>query len=124
MYKSPINTVYGELETKLKQTFDETVVSAVQSVGVNVDKDELVKALHYDREQYEKGYRDGRAMSAFEKESVSESLENLYRICSVHTNAMAIVERKCYLEELTIELFGDDPKEWPSWIQWELNRYE
>ena len=29
-------------------------------VGVYVDKEELIKALKYDREQYQKGYEDGR----------------------------------------------------------------
>ena len=34
------------------------ILKAVQNVGVNVDKDELLKALQYDRNQYQKGYDD------------------------------------------------------------------
>ncbi len=34
------------------------ILKAVQNVGVNVDKDELLKALQYDRNQYQKGYAD------------------------------------------------------------------
>ncbi len=36
------------------------VMKAVRKVGVNVDKGELIKALQYDRDQYTKGYEDGK----------------------------------------------------------------
>ena len=55
MYKSPI-----EIFTKeTTYHFDNDIVEAVQRYGIVVDKDELLKALQYDREQYEKGYYDG-----------------------------------------------------------------
>ena len=56
MYKSPIEIIYSGLQTQLEGE----VMRAVQSVGVNVDKDELLKALEYDRQQYEKGYADAK----------------------------------------------------------------
>lgn len=61
MYVSPIHVNYTEpfVET-LKDKFDNAVLRAVQEVGIEVDKDELLKALQYDRGQYEKGYSDGR----------------------------------------------------------------
>ena len=61
MYVSPIHVNYTEpfVET-LKDKFDNAVLRAVQKVGIEVDKDELLKALQYDRGQYEKGYSDGR----------------------------------------------------------------
>ena len=34
-------------------------VKSVQSYGFDVDKEELAKALNYDRNQYEKGHKDG-----------------------------------------------------------------
>ena len=40
--------------------------SAVLKVGITVDKEELIKALRYDRGQYEKGYHDGILDSAGE----------------------------------------------------------
>ena len=55
MYKSPIEIIQGELETQ----FEGEVLKAVQRVGVTVDKEELLKALNHDRNQYEKGYEDG-----------------------------------------------------------------
>lgn len=54
MYESPINVICGEMQMRLE---DETL-EAVKNIGVYVDKDELVKALSYDRNQYSKGYND------------------------------------------------------------------
>ena len=55
MYKSPIELFYKDIKAKQ----EEYVLSAIQEMGVNVDKEELLKALKYDREQYSKGYIDG-----------------------------------------------------------------
>lgn len=56
MYEPPIKLIMGEMQTQ----FEENCMRAVQSYGFDVDKNELVKALEYDRNQYEKGYADGR----------------------------------------------------------------
>lgn len=57
-YDSPI-----EIVKKMQEQYETDVVNnvlkCVQSYGINVDKDELIKALKYDRQQYEKGYKDG-----------------------------------------------------------------
>ena len=54
-YESPIKTYLSEIETE----FSDAVFRAVQRVGIDVDKEELIKALKYDRKQYEQGYHDG-----------------------------------------------------------------
>jgi ubiquitin len=54
MYKSPIDIIYGQMEKQMEGD----ILRAVQSYGINVDKEELVRALQYDRGQYEKGYAD------------------------------------------------------------------
>ena len=59
MYKSPIELVTSNIMTEIAKKQDEQIMRAIQSVGVNVDKEELIKALNYDRQQYDKGYRDG-----------------------------------------------------------------
>lgn len=61
-YRSPIEIIQGKLETKIEND----IMTAVQRYGIRVDKEELIKALDYDRKQYMKGYEDGR--KAFEKE--------------------------------------------------------
>lgn len=57
MYTSPIDVIYGEMQMQVEGE----IYKAVQKVGVNVDKEELLKALQYDRGQYEQGYKDGYA---------------------------------------------------------------
>lgn len=53
-YESPIDIVLGEMQFK----FEQDVMKAIQSYGICVDRDELIKALQYDRHQYEKGFAD------------------------------------------------------------------
>ena len=53
-YESPIRMIVGEMETKMEAD----TMSVIQRYGIDVDKEELIKALNYDREQYEKGYAD------------------------------------------------------------------
>lgn len=57
MYESPVNVIYGEMQTQIEGD----IFKAIQNVGIDVDKEELLKALQYDREQYSKGYSDGYA---------------------------------------------------------------
>jgi hypothetical protein len=55
MYKSPIDVI----STGLQTTIENNVYKVVESYGINVDKDELLKALQYDRNQYNHGFADG-----------------------------------------------------------------
>lgn len=54
-YKSPIDIIQGEW----KMQMEGDVLRAVQNYGINVNKEELEKALAYDRNQYNQGYYDG-----------------------------------------------------------------
>lgn len=54
-YESPIQVVIGQMRMERENG----IFRAVQDQGVIVDKDELIKALQYDRRQYEKGFRNG-----------------------------------------------------------------
>ena len=58
MYKPPIEIVMKEVFQKMNEDFENSVLKAVQKVDINVDKEELLKALIYDRGQYDKGYED------------------------------------------------------------------
>lgn len=55
MYESPIEITTDEMQI----FYDNEIINAVQKHNVRVDKDELLKALKYDREQYEKGFKCG-----------------------------------------------------------------
>lgn len=65
MYNSPIELLYqetpmiDEIVKGIDGQIEKMVCEAVVNCGVNVDKEELLKALNYDRHQYEQGYRDG-----------------------------------------------------------------
>lgn len=50
-YESPIKLIQSEIE--------DGIYNKIRIV-VDVDKEELIKALRYDRNQYEKGYSDAK----------------------------------------------------------------
>lgn len=57
-YQSPISIIYQDMMHKLNESLEQNVCTAIQRYGIEVDKDELIKALQYDRQQYDKGYSD------------------------------------------------------------------
>ena len=70
MYESPIKMIWSEpdfiqtetqkiAEEITKQREDYITYTINQAMGCVVDKEELIKAMNYDREQYEKGYQEG-----------------------------------------------------------------
>ena len=62
MYKSPIEMVsqiINDLNREIVKTEEEIVMRAVCDVGISVNKDDLIRALQYDRNQYEAGVIDG-----------------------------------------------------------------
>lgn len=60
-YESPIGVYKTEpMIEQLRDKMDNLIFQAVQKVDVQVDRAELIKALEYDRGQYEKGFHDGR----------------------------------------------------------------
>lgn len=72
-YNSPVTIISQIVNEQIKeqQKQEETAIVAeiTKKIGVDVDKDELIKALNYDRHQYEKGYADGRMSGKHEVES-------------------------------------------------------
>ena len=60
MYESPISMLFTEpIYKAIQDEQGKVVVRAVQRMGVDVNEKELIKALAYDRGQYEKGFSDG-----------------------------------------------------------------
>ena len=58
MYESPVKLYMTDVQSQLIKQQEEMILQAVRSVAVGVDHEELFRALRYDRDQYEKGYRD------------------------------------------------------------------
>ena len=71
-WESPITKIYGDIHNEIVRQDEENCTFAIeQAIGYKVDKEELIKALRYDREQYNKGYNDG------VKETFIEELEKI-----------------------------------------------
>ena len=98
MYESPIS-IYEQIANDYVKQKDEYIYKAIVKVGVDVNKEELIKALAYDREQYSKGFADGFEDGAktFAERVKSNLIEKGFY--------SAIV--KCVLEEAQKELVGD-----------------
>lgn len=58
-YTSPLELITKEISRKVDEDMDKLVITTIKEVGLRVDEEELIKALNYDRQQYEKGYADG-----------------------------------------------------------------
>ena len=82
VYEPPIMLYMNEIQT----TVEDNCLKAVQSYGFNVDKDELKKALDYDRGQYDKGYADAR--ERYLKRPRGEWLEDSGNIACSHCHTI------------------------------------
>lgn len=59
MYESPVHLILQDVESQIDQEIERTIITVVRKFDVSVDKGEIIKALRYDRNQYNKGYKDG-----------------------------------------------------------------
>lgn len=55
IYKSPIDLILSDMTFRM----EDHICKAVQNVGVSVDKEEMIRALQYDRGQYQVGFEEG-----------------------------------------------------------------
>lgn len=79
MYESPITEIIGEMRMKQREDHENHIYECIQQYGINVDKEELIKALQYDRDQYKKGYREAVIKFAEEAEERLLELRKTYR---------------------------------------------
>ena len=79
MYESPINIEYTTLDQMLQaisEQMDDAVYQAIINCGIHINKDELIKAIVYDRNQYKKGFTDGIELFVTRlKEALTEHIE-------------------------------------------------
>lgn len=106
-YESPINIIQDEISSKIRKEGENFVLDAVSSVGIQVDKDELIKAIQYDREQYRAGFEAGKAVGhnktidALAEMAVKLYGRNEYYYKEAMRDAMEII-KKAWLEEETL----------------------
>lgn len=60
MYENPINLIVDDINNRLIEERENKIMCEIQQqMHVDINKDELIRALQYDRHQYEQGYYDG-----------------------------------------------------------------
>ena len=64
MYDSPIELFISEIQEK----FENGIFEALQRFDIDVNREELLRALKYDRDQYHKGFSDGRMSGRVERD--------------------------------------------------------
>ena len=80
MYNSPIKLYETAMQTIMEER-EGAIFAKIQSAfDVDVDKDELIRALQYDRGQYDRGYRDGKKDAMPKWIPVSERLPEAYNL--------------------------------------------
>ena len=60
MYESPVKLFLGEIKHQVDEQMEEACYTAVIEYFPHVDRAELLRALEYDRQQYDVGYVDGK----------------------------------------------------------------
>ena len=51
MYESPVNLIFQDIERQIVQKQEQTIINGIRGCGVAVNKEELIKAINYDRNQ-------------------------------------------------------------------------
>lgn len=88
MYESPITMVQRTISEQMRQEEDRYICEIEQEVGFHIDKQELIRALNYERQQYEKGYLDGRVSGKHEIESKLVHLSSNHYIGPEYLNRL------------------------------------
>ena len=76
-YESPITLIQKEVSDAYGCWVEDNVFTMISSMDIKVDRDELIKALQYDRQQYERGYNvaslefQNKALDAMSKVSLA-----------------------------------------------------
>jgi hypothetical protein len=101
MYESPIEMTISEIITDFKQYQEKQICEAIQRMNINISKEELIKALDYDRQQYEKGYND--AIEEFAERLKSKAVQkfdwNEYvEIEDIDNLRLILIKRRFYNE--------------------------
>lgn len=117
-YESPITRIARQImEQETKQEEEALLCSVKTAVGFDVNKEELLKALNYDRDQYRQGYRDACMRHPFRptgwisvKDKLPEDEERVL-ICADVDNE----EDRIAIAYRMLEEWSDDEYIWRAW---------
>lgn len=109
-YQSPIQQFVSDISLKMEND----VCTAVQDVGIYVDKDELIKALQYDREQYDRGYKQGyedartnfELINGINRRQFDKACDELYQGHEKSYSTQDVCVLAEFVRELSEKLFG------------------
>ena len=112
-YESPITYSIKEIYDKQmveRENFILTTVS--EKIGVEVNREELIKALNYDRNQYAKGYADAKAEYAPKWTKVEDGLPKDRETVLIFANTEDDEEDVYEIAERHLMPFRVDKYEW------------
>ena len=101
MYDSPIELFISEIQEK----FESGIFEAVQRFDIDVNREELIRALKYDRDQYHKGFSDGRMSGRVERdEEIVRCADCIHydtdtKFCEIHSHFITRDGEFCYPSE-------------------------
>lgn len=99
MYESPVELFdVANFAKKVNEETDNYIYEYIVKLGINVNKEELIKALQYDRDQYEKGYKDGLKATDWHPYPKEKPTEEGYYLCTV-TDCPYRVHTFWYIDE-------------------------
>ena len=94
MYDSPITKVIYDAQSEFSKQEEACIMATIkQTVGYSVDKEELIKALAYDRQQYDKGYEDALA-------EVSEIIKDILVAPTPHNRPIKDTRRQAVYDAM------------------------
>lgn len=102
MYESPIKINYIELPMEITKTLDGEIIAQVrEKILIDVDAEELKKALRYDRAQYEKGFNDAVNSVVNSKEYISVKwLRDLQNSLDINSSPLLLRAIEIVLDQL------------------------
>ena len=109
-YKSPVEVIAEQFQVKMEKD----VMNAIRSYRIFVDKDELIKALQYDRDQYIKGFEDGckdrvdKLVEQVRADAITEFAERLKKYYSSFTGKTSTVLTAYHIDQIAKEMLGGD----------------
>lgn len=102
MYESPIEIMYGEMKMQVV----DNVVKAVQEQQIHVDREELIKALRGERNQYQKGFNDAAKEIFAEIKQGLEELSNTHRENSNYSGVVHTIQARGIVINLKNKYIG------------------